>query len=381
MKIMKCSRALTLVIAVSLTVSARAADESPVKLNSLGGFILFDYLNFFPDKKHVEMTPGSAGRAMRLDVQGTIREKWSFRGQYDFVGDAARVRHAWLQYNFAENNGIRIGQQVFNYGLESSASIKDMLTMERAMFHRAWGIRFLKAVTWNYRNDGFFSSLGLFGEDESRNGNPNNTFAYNWRGAWIPVHNDGALIHFGAVANRTSFRNGSEARFRVNPSGAQSSGGSQLYLVDTGAIANRDFMMKGGLELVLAYRNFALFGEYNQAQVARTSTADLHFNGYYADLLWIITQENFPYNAKIATFEGVKPASADGAWGLSVRFDRLDLNDDDIAGGEETDLSLALIWWANSNVKMMGQFTKTQANKNGVEDNPSLLQVRAQVPF
>ncbi len=390
--------------ALFCAVNAKASDEGLVKLNkgklefampdsrdfsySLGGFIIFDYQNYFPDKGHVEMTPGAAGRALRVDLSGTLYEKWSFKGQYDFLGDAVRVRHAWLQYNWSEDSSLRIGQQNLPYGLESTASIRDQVLVERAMFHRAWGIRFLKAVSWNYRLGPVYSSLGLFGEDEAKNSNPNSSYAYNWRLVWQPVLTSDSSIHLGFVANRTSYRNSAEARFRVNPAGVAMTGTTQFSLIDTGVIAKRDYLFKGGPEFLLAYKNWALMSEYNEARLKRTGgLQSLRFSGYYANLIWIMTGEKFPYNAKTTITEGVKPSlnfgagDGIGAWGLALRYDRLDLTDKDVIGGEETDMSLALLWWPNPAVKFVAQYSVGETKKGTISDDPSVIQLRAQVNF
>jgi phosphate-selective porin OprO/OprP len=364
-----------------------AETDGPVQIKSIGGFAIIDYHGFFPDKDHVEMTSGAAGRAIRLEVQGSAWEKWTFRTQVDFAGDAVRVRHAWLQYNYADNGGIRIGQQTFGYGLESASSSPDLLLAERAMFHRAWGVRHVKAVVWNHRGEGWLSSLGLLGEEESRNFNPDNSFILNWRGVWQPIQDEDNLIHFGVVANRTSYKNDAEVQFRVNPAGESMSGNNQVRLIDTGVIADRDYLDRGGIEFVSAVNNFALLAEYNEARVARTSGDPVRFQGHYVHFLWLMTGESFPYNPSTGTIGSMKPnqnfetEDGWGAFGLSLRYDHLDLDDGAIEGGKETDLSVGLLWWPNPNIKFVAQYTKAQTEKSGVSDDPSLVQLRAQVVF
>src|SRR5690606_8007475 len=102
------------------------------------------------------------------------------------------------------------------------------------------------------------SSLGAFEEDESKNHSPDRSHAYNWRGAWSPLHDSQQTLHFGAVINRTSYFNNAPVSFRVNPGGISQSGVSPLYLVDTGAIANRDHLYKGGVEFLYNYANWGL---------------------------------------------------------------------------------------------------------------------------
>lgn len=355
---------------------------------SLGGYAIFDYHTYDPDQPHTQMTQGSSTRSLRIDFRGTLWERWAFRTQYDFAGNETQVRHAWIQYNLSERQNIRVGQQPLPFGLESVTSTKDQLFFERAMFHRAWGIKYQKALTWNVASDRLSSSLGFFDEGESKNGDPDRTSSYNWRGTWTPVVDDDQVLHLGAVLNRTSYINAASARFRVSPGGISPGGPNPLYLADTGNILDRDALYKGAVEFLYSYQNYGIMSEYSEAHLPRNAgKSDLKFTGFYTNLVWMITGEKIPYKQNAAAIGSVKPLNrletenGKGAWALSLRYDHLDLTDQDVDGGEEKDYTLAVIWWPNPNLKFMAQYAKVEYQSTAPTDSPSTASVRAQVAF
>ena len=70
-----------------------------------------------------------------------------------------------------------------------------------------------------------------------------------------------------------------------------------------------------------------------------------------------------------------------GAWELAVRFSNLDLNDKDIQGGEEDNLSLAVNWYSSDHWRVMGNLIKVESVGPFGEQNPSIAQIRIQYFF
>ena len=76
------------------------------------------------------------------------------------------------------------------------------------------------------------------------------------------------------------------------------------------------------------------------------------FDGYWVALSWVMTGEMRAYNKKSGVFGGVPVAKSvyqngKGAWELSTRWSRLDLDDGLIHGGKLDILSAGLTWWLN----------------------------------
>ena len=94
------------------------------------------------------------------------------------------------------------------------------------------------------------------------------------------------------------------------------------------------------------------------------------------------------YSASKCSYGKIKPGTVVGkggmgAWQLAVRFSSVDLNDNDISGGDVQNLSFGLNWYANNNIRMSANYVKVIDVQGGAGDGdePEALQMRAQLEF
>ena len=66
---------------------------------------------------------------------------------------------------------------------------------------------------------------------------------------------------------------------------------------------------------------------------------------------------------------------------MAVRFSSLDLNDQNVAGGTEENLSFGLNWYSPTHWRFMGNLIKVRSNGPQGQQNPWIAQVRAQYYF
>ena len=112
----------------------------------------------------------------------------------------------------------------------------------------------------------------------------------------------------------------------------------------------------------------------------------LDFEGAYIYASWFITGESRNYKAKSGKFTRTKPLNAVydggiGAWEVAARFSTLDLNDQEIKGGEEDNVTLGVNWYLNPQVRFMANYIIVDSEKEDVDDDPNIFQLRAQIDF
>jgi phosphate-selective porin OprO/OprP len=88
--------------------------------------------------------------------------------------------------------------------------------------------------------------------------------------------------------------------------------------------------------------------------------------GAYAQVGWFLTGEHRPYDRACGAIDRVKPfanfffvntsdgrAFGSGAWEIAARISYLNLNDENVRGGELTDFTAGLNWYWNPYTKVV----------------------------
>jgi phosphate-selective porin OprO/OprP len=119
--------------------------------------------------------------------------------------------------------------------------------------------------------------------------------------------------------------------------------------------------------------------------VDRNGESDPDFYGWYGYASWFLTGESRPY--KNGVFSRVKPKSVvgkggHGAWELAARVSKIDLTDSGVDGGDETDVTLGVNWYATPSIRFMLNYVNViEQEKENKSDEPSLVEMRAQIDF
>lgn len=357
-----------------------------------------------PTTTHVEANDGTYIRRARMRFEGVFDKDWLFRTEADFADDAVAMKDIFIDYSGWSWGNITVGQQKQNFSRELQESSNDMMFMERSLMDvlntdtvdRAIGLNFQSKGKGLFTDDdGWVAKLGVFGNsikpsrtdsgtcgaagatpesclDGKRNAGDEG-WAISSRVTYAPIMEKDKLIHLGVAGNyRTPDDTGDVAeskalQYRYRTTNNQ----SNLTLLDSHAITNVENFSMLGLEASGMYGPFYAGGEFTQTWIDRgDGSNNVSFNGWYGEAAWTITGESRTY--KEGNFGYLKPKDKFslkngkwGAWELATRWSEVNLNDgplvlntNGVPGGLMSQLTVAMNWYINENIRFMADYNR-----------------------
>lgn len=285
----------------------------------------------------------------------------------------------WLD-NFVRVSGalgdLRVGQFKTPVGYEESAIGTTATTfMERALPVTAFYAGRRLGADWSYDKlpNWYFNLAAQAGGDLLGD---NHGRSYGGRVVFNPVKDDEQVLHLGLAASSEK-RDDRSLRVQVRPEAFL----TPRRLVDSGALNRVEDIQRLGLEAIWQRGPLLLQSEYLRLGASRYGGApDYSADGYYLAASWVLTGEKRGY--KNAAFGNVKPTREWGAVELAVRYSHVDLNDPGTAlGGRQSDWTFGANWYLGQHFKLQFNYVWTDAARRGVESDPQIAQLRAQIYF
>jgi phosphate-selective porin OprO/OprP len=171
------------------------------------------------------------------------------------------------------------------------------------------------------------------------------------------------------------FDNDEDAQLRTRPESHL----TNTRLVNTGVVKDVDTSTAFGLELAGSAGPVTLRSEFYRANWQRSDGPDPSFHGWYLEASWFLTGERSNYRQGKFIRPDVRKSS--GAWEIAARFSTVDLNDEDIEGGTEDNFSFGVNWYSQYHWRFMGNVIKVDADGPEGEEDPWIVQFRAQYFF
>jgi phosphate-selective porin OprO/OprP len=198
------------------------------------------------------------------------------------------------------------------------------------------------------------------------------------RVTFLPWQDDDMLIHLGVGLEARDLDSGSGFRLRTRPEAALAAS----RLLDTGTLANVDQFTTLNLEGAWRDGPFSLQGQYLHMFTDRAAAIpDAEFKGWYAQASWIVTGEQRDYSKSSGVFTTVEPEEDFGAVEVAVRYSTLDLEDETVNGGEETNVTLGINWYVTDYMRLMANFIHAELdpNRSGTDEDVQIGQARLQL--
>lgn len=296
-------------------------------------------------------------RRARLELRLRLFDDWRLRLDHEFTNGGG-LRNAWIGYDATDRLSLRVGNFIAPFSMEDLGSSNETMFMERSLAQTlAPGYGLGAGAFYEGRH---FSLAGAYfdGALDSEDSAPSN----QGRGAaarftYSPIEHRQTTVHLGVGAARHEFDAGDIVRFTADPE-AHLAGTA----VRSGAIANAEAMTSSNLELAVSRGPFLVQVQFISADVARTAGADLSFDGYYAQVGWIITGESYRYGESNGVFLGPRPSRAYGAVELAVRASSLDLSEAGPTRGSADDVTAGVNWYFNRNVRVMANYVHSEVD-------------------
>lgn len=391
LKLSQLLPAVIMILASGAPIKALATDcnafacfgDDPQGLRvDIGGRLQFDGAVYDNDNG-TGFADGTNVRRARMSIDAFWGQYWSFDFTYDFSKDALEgIRDAFVRYTGVRDLRLTAGHFKAPFGLERLTSVRDLPFMERSMSSVFTPSRNLGFEVHKHRPDRTIAAAvyetGL-GDDDTGGG-----FGTAARTTWAPWHSAGQILHIGTGVAHRFTETDQPVVFAKSPETEV----DNLKLVDTGILQANGYT-QWNLEFAGAYGPLFWQAEYIQTRLYRAANGqDLEFDGWYISGGWFISGEHTDYNHEKGTFGRIKPGSnvfngGRGAWQLGARLSGLDLNDADVRGGNQKNLTLGLSWYLSPKVRLNTEYIKVLSIQGGAFANaePALFQTRLQIIF
>jgi phosphate-selective porin OprO and OprP len=386
-----CAAALTLMPPAGAQQGGLIEDQGGLSIKTADGNFTFGIFGriqadaAFYDEDVAALGSGTSFRRVRIGGEGTFYEDWGFKTEFDFADEEVALADVYLQYLGLEPIVITAGHFKLPFSLDNITSSNAITFMERALTHDTFitPSRRIGAGV-GYGGDNFSANAGVFGETASGDAGEDdegNEFDSGLnvaaRVTFAPILTKTRLVHVGAAVNWRDPSRGEETRFRTRPE----SDVTDQRLVDTDVIPGVEDVQTYGLELAGVLGPLHAQAEYLLTN-ARSEVADADFDGWYVEGGYFLTGESRPYSPEEGKWTRVTPAGPLGAWQVALRYSTVDLTDGGIEGGEEDNLGVALNWYPNYYFRFSANYIEViDHERQGVQDEPSIFQLRAQVAF
>lgn len=371
-----------LLVAAPAIAEVRISADDGIKISGdrddmylrIGGRLHIDGASY--DDDVTQFKNDVIARRARVTTRARLGDDWRLAVDYDF-GDIDGWKNLYVRYTGLDNARVTLGNQIAPFSLEEQTSSNNITFMERSLAN-SLSPGFLAGLSVRTWGDNWTFTAGFFGDEiDDRQRRKGDGTSVAGRATFTPVRSGrGNLIHLGASVE---YRNLSDdvVTFRTRPESFV----TPIKLIDTGSIAAQD-LTNVGVELAWRHNRFSAQAEYATTKVKRNSMSDLNFDAGYLQLSYFLTDHRRGYRSSSGAFTQVAKDSRN-AWELAARFSYADLNDGDVTGGREENLTLGLNWYLSKNYRVMLNYIDVDADPNadGIIESPSIMQIRVEVSY
>lgn len=323
-----------------------------------------------------DLVGGVIPRRAQLGVIGTFLDDWEYSVVFEGGGAGGATSvvldKGYLAYSGFKPFNISGGILSVPYTLDQVTGNNNITFMERAAPQQvatSIGAATRSAVGVTASDRRWWAGAFLTGPAYGRTSHDANQAAVTGRAVFLPVLTDDASLLIGGDvqylfdaptgASALNLRDRIELRIDGN------------RILGTGALPI-DSARVLSAELAGTLGSFHFQGEYFDFDIERTlgKGPSLDFSGYYIQGGYILTGEKRSYSASSGSYRTVTPSrpfdwrmGGWGAWEIAARYSMIDLNDKDILGGRQENVTLGLNWYVNNNIRFLFNYINGKVDK------------------
>jgi phosphate-selective porin OprO/OprP len=329
----------------------RVLRERQILGTRLRGNVFIDGLPVSPDQ--VQIGRALELRRARLSFSRQLARRWVAEGAVELASGRAELRDLYLRKNFDRLGAVTIGNQSEPMGLNELTSPLTQPLLEPSLATALVPGRNFGIAIGN-RHDRLQYQAGVFGAGTQQEGRRDLGSAVTARLTHRVIDAFGEVRHVGLGFSHRELS--SSEQFRSVPE----VGVGQEQLVDTGVIDGSRKTLRASLEYIQTHGRWTVLGEVIGVRVSRDAASQLQFGGAYVEASWMAWGDGPRYadaDAILSRSPVTSKATWGNAWGngnlaLTARLSRIDLSDDDIQGGTETNLTLGATWDLNQRTRL-----------------------------
>ncbi len=306
-------------------------------------------------------------RRLSAGMVGVLTDTISYKGEIDLTDGINNISDLYLQWDSSRFGSLTIGNQKVAQNLSAMTGVLSQLFMERPLPVTTFSLARRLAVS----QDLYFRKFGVHAVIFTKD--PNNNAGK--RGVAIrvianPVRSDSGMAHVGFSFVREEMDRA--ARGQTRPE----SHVTDIRLVDTGLYGDVEYQSILGIEVASAWGALSGRIEAFASRWEREGSVENDFYGAYIEIGHFLTGQDYRYR------EGkfVRPRIEKGsrAWEVGIRASWVDLNDQDIRGGIQKNLGLALNFYPRRNARAMLNVIYYDAERDYGDEKGWIAQTRVQ---
>ncbi|WP_321321180.1 porin [Labilibaculum sp.] len=399
---------------------------------SLNGRIYMDGVHYFDDV--TDLSSDASISDVRLGT--TVKwGQWSAKINVSFGNDEVKIKDAFLRYNYLKNSIFTVGNFFEPFGIEGSASSKDLRFIGASNTTEAMGIGRSIGLGYTYYTDKFYGSTGIFAGSVDNHNKGDQGFSTTTKLVYTPIVNDKVTFQLGGsftyrIPEANGFNSLNDDDY--NREVVLAAGPEHKFLNADIAHARTD--MRYNFQSLVLSGPFMLQAEYTKTKVTRDDdyvtqlmkdgpayyvtyawpTVPGDYPGWYGELRDIETKayyvqtgfllgDNYSYNSSTAYVNRPKA----GSYEFLLRYDNTNLNDIDgtyfngaygpadlgaalggagnmsIQGGKSESYSVAVNYYLNDNVmfRLNYSYMDVQNQVYPLDEKIGMVKARVQVNF